>query len=211
MELQLEGKRGIVTGSSAGIGEAIAKELAGEGVIAAVHGRRPQEVARVVAEIEAGGGAAVAVVGDVTVAQDCDGVAEQVAAVLGGLNILVNNAGSYQPTTSSEIDPEQWSKTYEANVVSVVRLLKRFLPGMIEQRYGRLIQIASGEASNPFPTMPDYAASKAALVNARCRWRRRSTRPARPRTRSAPRSSSPPAWRRSSARRRRGVAGVTEG
>ena len=166
MELQLEGKRALVTGSSAGIGEAIAKALAGEGVIAAVDGRRPEEVARVVAEIEVGGGASVAVVGDLTVAQDCDGVAEQVAGVLGGLDILVNNAGQL-PANDLERDRSRAvGQTYEANVVSVVRLLKRFLPGMIEQRYGRLIQIASGEASNPFPTMADYAASKAALVNA---------------------------------------------
>jgi hypothetical protein len=149
MELQLEGKRALVTGSSPGIGEAIAKALAGEGVIAAVHGRRPEEVARVVAEIEAGGGPSVAVVGDLTVAQNCDGVAEQVAAVLGGLDILVNNAGQL-PANNLERDRSRAvEQTHEANVVSVVRLLKRFLPGMIEQRYGRLIQIASDEAEAP--------------------------------------------------------------
>ena len=166
MDLQLAGRRALVTGSSGGIGEAIVKALAREGAAVAVHGRRPEQVSRVVAEIRATGGHAEPVVGDIDDPEACARVADEATRALGGVDILVNNAGSYQPTTWTDTDADQWTATYEANVVSAVRLIRLLLPAMIERRFGRLIQIATGEATSPFPTMPDYAASKAALVNA---------------------------------------------
>lgn len=76
------------------------------------------------------------------------------------MDILVNNAGLYASTMWEEASAEQWLATYDANVVSTVRLIELLLPSMREQRYGRVIQIATGEATNPFPTMPDSAASR---------------------------------------------------
>jgi 3-oxoacyl-[acyl-carrier protein] reductase len=165
MDLQLDGKRALVTGSSGGIGEAIANALAAEGAPTAVHGRDAAAVARVVDEIHAAGGTAVATVGDLTDAMAAKAVHADVLAALGGLDILVNNVGLYQPTSWDETDADQWRTTYDANVVTTVRLTRLFLPAMRAQRFGRVIQIATGEATNPFPNMPDYAASKAAIVN----------------------------------------------
>jgi NAD(P)-dependent dehydrogenase (short-subunit alcohol dehydrogenase family) len=130
-----------------------------------VHGRDAAAVARVVDEIQAAGATAIATVGDLTDAKAAKAVHAEVLAALGGLDILINNAGLYQPTSWDETDADQWRTTYDANVVTTVRLTRMFLPAMRSQRFGRVIQIATGEATNPFPNMPDYAASKAAIVN----------------------------------------------
>src|SRR5438270_6585762 len=94
MDLQLKGKRAVVTGSSSGIGEAIAKMLAAEGAAVVVHGRREAEAKRVAAEITAKGGKAVVALGDLSTDAGADVVAK-IANELGGADILVNNAGAF--------------------------------------------------------------------------------------------------------------------
>jgi NAD(P)-dependent dehydrogenase (short-subunit alcohol dehydrogenase family) len=92
MDLQLNGKRALVTGSSSGIGEAIAKALAAEGVAVVVHGRREPEANRVAAEIAAAGGKAITAIGDLSTDAGADAVAKVVNDALGGADILVISA-----------------------------------------------------------------------------------------------------------------------
>src|SRR6516164_4510981 len=95
MDLQLKGKRAVVTGSSSGIGEAIAKTLAAEGAAVVVHGRRQAEAKRVAGEITAKGGKAVVAIGDLATDAGADAVAKTVNESLDGVDILVNNAGAF--------------------------------------------------------------------------------------------------------------------
>jgi 3-oxoacyl-[acyl-carrier protein] reductase len=163
VELRLRGKRALVTGSSAGIGAAIAGRLAAEGAAVLIHGRRSAAVAKLVDQIAAAGGQATGVLGDLTTET---GVGKVVAAALGsGVDILVNNAGAYANSTWDNATPQDWLGRYDSNVVAAVRLIRALKPGMQERGWGRIVQLASGEATAPFPTMPDYAATKAALVN----------------------------------------------
>lgn len=166
MDLQLNGKRALVTGSTSGIGESVAKVLAREGAAVIVHGRRAEETARVVGDIERDGGRAFAVTGDVSTDA---GVQQIVAGVeaAGGIDILVNNAGLWDGRGWSEVEPADWMKLFETNVVSAVRLIRAFLPRFKKTGWGRFIQMASGVATSP-PAggrEPHYATTKAALVN----------------------------------------------
>lgn len=164
MDLQLDGLRAVVTGSSAGIGEEIARRLATERAEVIVHGRRAEAVHAVAEGIRSRSGRATAVVADLADPDDC---ARFIAATLDGgpTHILVNNAGLFVNRGWDQTTPEDWLDLYAVNVAAAVRLIQGFLPAMRAAGFGRIIQIGTGEAVNPFATMPDYAASKAALLN----------------------------------------------
>jgi NAD(P)-dependent dehydrogenase (short-subunit alcohol dehydrogenase family) len=164
MDLQLDGLRAVVTGSSAGVGEEIARRLAAEGASVVVHGRRAEAIQAVADDIRSSGGQAAAAVADLADPRDC---ARFIAAALSGgpVGILVNNAGLFVNRGWDQATPEDWLDLYAVNVAAVVRLIQGFVPVMRSAGFGRIIQIGTGEAVNPFATMPDYAASKAALLN----------------------------------------------
>src|SRR5215468_2063714 len=164
VDLQLKGRRAVVTGSSAGIGEAIARRLAAEGAAVVVHGRRADAVAAVVEAIGSTGGQASGTLANLADPGDC---ARFISAVLadGGADILVNNAGVFVNRGWDDATPEDWLELYAINVAAAVRCINGFLPAMRAAGWGRIVQIGTGEAINPFPTMPDYAATKAALLN----------------------------------------------
>ena len=166
MDLQLTGKRALVTGSSIGIGEAIAHALAVEGATVAVHGRDLARADRVASTIVAAGGDALVVTGDLT----DDGQAEQLCVTLGerlgGVDILVNNAGGSGEKTEWEATPvAAWADAYDRNVLAAVRLINRLMPAMRVGGWGRIVNISSLAGSLPPPTGPDYAACKAAMNN----------------------------------------------
>jgi NAD(P)-dependent dehydrogenase (short-subunit alcohol dehydrogenase family) len=165
MDLQLQGKRALVTGSSSGIGEAIAAALAREGVAVVVHGRREAEARRVAAAIAASGGKAAVALGDLATDEGAARVAEAALAAFGGLDIVVNNAGAYAEDDWAAPDPARWLDLYNQNVVSMVRLIGHLLPQMKGRGWGRFIQTASGAASSPLATIAGYAATKSANVN----------------------------------------------
>jgi 3-oxoacyl-[acyl-carrier protein] reductase len=164
MDLGIRGKQALVTGSSSGIGEAIAKTLAAEGVHVVVHGRREAEVKRVVAEIISAGGSASVALGDLS--KDAEAEAVAIAAGgSGGVDILVNNAGMYDAKGWFQESAEDWNHWYNVNVGSMVRLNNLLVPGMVKRGWGRVIAIASGVATKPQMTMPGYSATKVANIN----------------------------------------------
>jgi 3-oxoacyl-[acyl-carrier protein] reductase len=164
MNLQLDGKVALVTGSSKGIGEAIAMTLAREGAHVVIHGRDRAQVDRVVEAVQAHGGSASAVLADLTQDEDVAELHRKVESDLGSIDILVNNAGGSGPKVDWHgSKPAEWTATYDRNVLAALRITTAFLPKMRRARWGRIINISSGAATMPPPGGPDYSAAKAAM------------------------------------------------
>ena len=161
MEMGLAGKRAMVTGSSAGLGRAIAEMLAAEGASVVVQGRDWARTQAVADAIEARGGQAIAVVGDLAT----DNGAASVADAAGEVDILVNNAGYYDSLGWSDLRSDDWARIYQINVVSGVRLIADLVPGMRRRGWGRVITIGGGLALQPTAAQPHYTATLAARHN----------------------------------------------
>lgn len=161
MNLKLENKTALVTGSTKGIGFAIARMLASEGANVIVNGRSPAST-RAAAErigIRARGLAA-----DVSTADGCAELVQQLPDV----DILVNNAGIFEPKPFTDIPDADWTRFYEVNVMSGVRLTRAYLPGMLRRNWGRVIFISSESGVQIPEEMIHYGMTKAAelaLVN----------------------------------------------
>jgi 3-oxoacyl-[acyl-carrier protein] reductase len=165
MDLKLAGKRSLVTGSSSGIGEAIAYALAKEGVAVVVHGRKKEEVERVASAIAGHGGKSSVALGDLASDDAAAEIAKSATAAFGGIDIVVNNAGAYAQDDWNSPEPASWLDLFNQNTVSMVRMVKHFAGPMKERRWGRFIQTASGVAAAPMANAAAYAASKSAIVN----------------------------------------------
>jgi 3-oxoacyl-[acyl-carrier protein] reductase len=164
MNLDLAKKKALVTGSSSGLGEAIAKLLAQEGATVVVHGRNETRVNQVVADIRNKGGKAEGVLGDLATDEGANQVAESVQKS-GPIDILVNNAGVYRHLGWMEGSPKVWAETYQVNVISAVRMIQKLVLEMRKARWGRVIQIGGALAQQPIAAQPDYYASMAARHN----------------------------------------------
>lgn len=166
MDLQLTGRRALVTGSSSGIGAAVARMLAEEGARVVVHGRDRERAEKIAQEI----GAVGVTIGDLSSQDACREVHAQAVAALGGnIEILVNNAGGNAEGNSTkpplEIDADHYLSNYNANTVAAIRLTQLAVPGMVEARFGRVINVSSAVAVQPNNLGADYSAAKAALNN----------------------------------------------
>ena len=166
MDLQLKGRRALVTGSSSGIGEGIAHTLSEEGCSVVIHGRNRDRAERVASGI----GAAGVALGDLSTDEGAASVHEQAVAALGGpIEILINNAGgsSSDSTTRPPLDVTiaEWVSNYHGNTLSSVRLALLAAPPMVSAGWGRVIQISSAVSLQPNGLGPDYSAAKAALNN----------------------------------------------
>jgi 3-oxoacyl-[acyl-carrier protein] reductase len=159
MDLQLKGRTALVTGASAGIGRAIAKGLAAEGVKVAIVARRRELLDALAEEIAGAGGLRPAViVADVMAADAAAGIGDEALAALGPVDILVNSAGGSRPLPLDA--PEQdWDEAMTLNFTRVRQLTHALLPGMMARRWGRIINI-SGK-SEPFGLNAAFAAKAA--------------------------------------------------
>ncbi|NUP51200.1 MAG: SDR family oxidoreductase [Catenulispora sp.] len=164
MNLNLTGKRALITGSSVGLGEATARLLAAEGAAVVIHGRDKDRAEQVAQRIREAGGQADVVLGDLG---DDDAAAEVArAATAGGpVDILVNNAGFYRHLSWADATPDEWRATYNINVVSGVRMIQHLVPAMRARGWGRVVTIGGGLASQPMNTHPQYNATLAARHN----------------------------------------------
>lgn len=166
MDLQLEGKRALVTGSSTGTGEKIAKALAHEGASVIVHGRDRVRTEAVAQDIRDGGGKAKAIVGSLDTDAQAQEIGQGACEAFGGVDILINNAaliGYYE--TWDDVQDEDWAKMYDGVVLVIVRTVNALKPHMEKLGWGRIINIASAQSIQPFAMMPDYAAAKCAVLN----------------------------------------------
>jgi NAD(P)-dependent dehydrogenase (short-subunit alcohol dehydrogenase family) len=161
MQIDLTGKTALVTGSTQGIGLAIAEGLAESGARVVVNGRTPARVDAAVAELgKIPGVDVVGVAADVTTVE---GVAELVDR-LPDVDVLVNNLGIFEAVPAREITDDEWRRYFDVNVLSAVRLIRTYLPGMTERGWGRVLQIASDSAIVIPEEMIHYGMSKTALL-----------------------------------------------
>ncbi|ONH27291.1 short-chain dehydrogenase [Pseudofrankia asymbiotica] len=165
MNLQLHDKRALVTGSSSGIGRAIALGLAREGAAVVVHGRDGERARATADAIVTAGGMAAVVLGDLSDEATTTRVAAQATAAFGGVDILVNNAGTAYDAGWAGVTAADWLTLYEANVATAVRLTLALTPQMREDAWGRVIQVGSAANSCPLPVRAAYSAAKAAQAN----------------------------------------------
>jgi len=162
---KLSGRIAVVTGGSRGIGAAVAKGLGKEGATVVINYNHSQgEAETVVNEIKAMGSLAVALQADISDAEATKVFIEKALADFGKIDILVNNAGITRDKTFKKMSFEEWHKVIDTNLSSVFNTCKIALPSMLEQKYGRIINISSviGQAGGFGQT--NYAAAKAGLV-----------------------------------------------
>ncbi len=162
----LNDKVALVTGSSRGIGAAIARLFAQHGAKVVVHGRDRTALFAVQAEIERAGGKAMSVVADVTKFAEIEEMRRQIEQDFGPVDILVANAGGSptRPGPLEEISEEGWHASVDANLTATFLTIKSILPGMKERKAGNIITLSSAAARRPHPGSPiPYAAAKAGI------------------------------------------------
>lgn len=157
MDLQLEGKRALVTGSTAGIGFAIAEALANEGAAVVINGRTEARVREAVRKL---GGKVEGLAADLGTA---DGAAEAIARYP-DVDILVNNLGIFEPKPFEQIPDDDWRRFFEVNVLSGVRLSRHYLPRMKQRNWGRIVFMSSESAVQIPAEMIHYGMTKTAQL-----------------------------------------------
>ena len=154
----------LVTGASKGIGAAIARALAGDGWAVGVNYRSDEAGAKATVEaIEAQGGRAVALHGDISNGGGEDLVA-QLEEQLGPVLALVNNAGVRADGLAIQLDDDQWSSVIDTNLTAAFRMTRRAMRGMVRARYGRVVNVASVVGPRANAGQSNYAAAKAGLI-----------------------------------------------
>jgi NAD(P)-dependent dehydrogenase (short-subunit alcohol dehydrogenase family) len=157
MDLGLKRKRALVTGSTAGIGLATAKQLAREGAFVYINGRTEERVRKALAEVE---GDADGVAADLGTAAGAEKLFERVK----DLDIVVNNLGIFEPRHFLDIGDGDWMRFFEVNVLSGVRMARHYLPHMLERKWGRVIFVSSESALQIPAEMVHYGVTKTAQL-----------------------------------------------
>jgi NAD(P)-dependent dehydrogenase (short-subunit alcohol dehydrogenase family) len=161
MNIDLSGKSALVTGSTAGIGYAIAKGLADSGASVIINGRGQDKVDAAVAKLgREARGKLSGIAADVATSEGCGALIKALPEV----DILINNAGIFEPKDFFKIPDDDWSRFFEVNVMSGVRLSRTYLPGMLKRNWGRIIFISSESALNIPSEMIHYGMTKTAQL-----------------------------------------------
>jgi NAD(P)-dependent dehydrogenase (short-subunit alcohol dehydrogenase family) len=162
MIIDLTGKRALVTGSTAGIGHAIARGLANAGAHVIVNGRKPDSVDAAVAKLKKAVTAASVegVAADLSTAAGCAALIKAAPEV----DILVNNAGIFEPKDFFDIPDADWTRFLETNVMSGVRLSRAYMPGMLDRNWGRIVFISSESGLHIPKEMIHYGVTKTAQL-----------------------------------------------
>jgi NAD(P)-dependent dehydrogenase (short-subunit alcohol dehydrogenase family) len=162
MNIQLQGKTAVVTGSTAGIGYAIAKGLGATGALVIVNGRTEARVTEALSRLKAEGSQAKfkGVAADLGTKEGVAQFVQQVPRV----DVLVNNLGIFEPKPFFEIPDEDWERFFQVNVLSGVRLARHYTPGMVKQGWGRVIFISSESAVQIPVEMVHYGMTKTAQL-----------------------------------------------
>ena len=162
MDLQITGKRALVSGSTAGIGYAIARELAREGATVFVNGRSAERVATAVERLcgEVPGADVRPATGDLA----CPAAIERLCAEVPAVDILVNNLGIFDPRPFEAISDSEWQRFFDVNVMSGVRLSRHYLPAMKAANWGRIVFISSESGINTPGEMVHYGMTKSAQL-----------------------------------------------
>ena len=163
--LPLSGRTAFVTGSSRGIGRAIAVELGRWGADVVVHAQKNLDLAEsAAAEIRALGRRSLAVLADVRVKADMEAAADRVKAELGPVDILVNNAGTRQDGPFILMSEEKWDEVMNVNLRGTVYTTKAFVRGMMARKWGRIVNIVSPTGIIGMAGQTNYGASKGAVI-----------------------------------------------
>lgn len=162
MDLQLKGKRVLVTGSTAGIGYATAQRLAAEGAQVWVNGRTQERVDQAVNQIKAstGNNEVYGVIADFAKADQIAALINEVAEI----DILINNVAIFEPKEFADISDQDWLRFFEVNVMSGIRLSRAYFDGMLKRNWGRIIFISSESALQIPAEMIHYGVSKTAQL-----------------------------------------------
>jgi 3-oxoacyl-[acyl-carrier protein] reductase len=159
----LTGKRALITGASGGIGQSIAQALFTQGATVTLAGRNKDALDKLAATL--GDASRVHVVtGDLSSADAADQLVSAAEGAMGGLDILVNNAGLTRDGLAMRMKDEDWQQVLDVNLSGSFRLTRAVLKGMMKQRYGRIINIASVVGVTGNPGQANYVASKAGLI-----------------------------------------------
>ncbi|MFC4167302.1 SDR family oxidoreductase [Teichococcus aestuarii] len=159
----LDGKVVVVTGASGGIGEAIARELAGAGARVMLGARRTERLEAIVAALRAAGHTALARPADVTRREDVRALAEAAAEAWGPVDVMVNNAGIMPLSPMAAMKVDEWDRMVEVNIKGVLNGIAAVLPEMSARRAGHIVNIASIGALSVVPTAAVYCATKFAV------------------------------------------------
>lgn len=160
MDLQLKGKLAFISGSTKGIGKAIARTFLKEGARVIINGRQGSApTSKELAHL----GEVYGLDGDLSIAQDSARVCSEIDA-LGELDILVNNMGIFNPRPFEEISDKEWMELFEINVLSSVRLCRHYFPKMLKKDFGRIINISSEAGMRGLESMVHYSMTKGAQM-----------------------------------------------
>jgi len=163
MDVRMDGRNAIITGGSLGLGRAIATEYVRSGANVAIVARRQQPLDEAKAEIEqAGAGKIVTIAADIRRTDDCQRVVAEAEAGLGGIDVLVNNAGTSQRGPFLEVSDALWQDDLDLKLFASIRLSRLVIPGMRERRWGRIINVLNVGAKTPPAEGAPTAVSRAA-------------------------------------------------
>ncbi|MDQ0886818.1 NAD(P)-dependent dehydrogenase (short-subunit alcohol dehydrogenase family) [Paenibacillus sp. V4I9] len=162
MELNLKNKLVLISGSTAGIGKAIAISFLKEGAKVIINGRSEENVETTVKELSVLG-TVYGIRANVAVKAESDELINKVNEI-GNLDVLINNTGVFTVRPFADVTDEEWLEYYQINVMGAVRLSRAFLPKMMERNAGRIINIASEAGIKPYPELIPYGVSKTALI-----------------------------------------------